>query len=130
MDKGREALRRGNPQVTRKAARGGPSDKRKDTTEMREYPPATQKAINEAFKKKIYNRTTSDRVLIFLVINGDSDGWVSGRALAVATTHKASSRLSDMRRKQGIGYECRPDPESPGHAQWMEYRLTAVGDAE
>jgi hypothetical protein len=87
------------------------------------YPQPTQDALRKAHSKPPREQTSSDRVLLCLAERGNDDGWVSAYHLHSETTHKAASRLSDLRRHEGVEYECRRDPNSPKGRIWTQYRL-------
>jgi hypothetical protein len=70
--------------------------------------------------------TTAQRVLVYLDDNAGEGGWVDARLLHLETTHKAASRLSDLRRLEGVAYEQRRDPDSPKGRHWTQYRLVGV----
>ena len=90
---------------------------------MPRYPKATRLALRRAWAKSNKKPTTAQRVLRVLDKLAGPDGWVSARELHIKTTHKAASRLSELRRFAGVEYERHRDPESPKGENWQQYRL-------
>lgn len=87
---------------------------------MLTYPKETRIAIKDAVTRA--KKTKTDKTLLMLASDGDVNGWVSARALALKVSHRFGAYIFNLR-QDGVAIEMRLDPLRMKGERWYQYRL-------